>query len=515
MTTTIAGSVFEDLNGNGVVDAGEGIPNVTVFLDTDGDGLPTDVDAITLTDGAGFGFFSFDGLPAGTFDLNIVTPPGATQPTVVPASITVDGIVEDGDGDGFDDNPALINIPVVGATAPPAPAPVFFTGNVQGVAFGDNNSDGIYDPTSEPTFAGVEVGLDINNDGEIGPGEPSVLTNEAGFYDINAVLPGSFIKRVLEPGDFESTTPNPEVIAVTAGVTTFTPEGLVIPDSVYGFVIEDLNGNGFPEANEPGIEGVTVSIPGEGSDTTDEDGFYVIDGLDTEVGGGDNPQNPFDQFVNDNPGEFEDLFGGFTVEVDAPTNAFLITSPVPPEVDTPGVFGLPVGPGQSAQVNFTLVTNVVGGGAGTIPNSITGVVFEDANANGFLDFDPVTGGGESNLAGVDLFLDLDVDGELDEGEPVTVSDEFGNFAFFNVPPSTYVLRAESPDGLDNLTTPVPAITTNLNEAAVFAVGFSDTAPTQPTNPFALPGEDGGIDPDALVPVTSLPVIAPAPVAPII
>ncbi|NJO44957.1 MAG: hypothetical protein HC835_04640 [Oscillatoriales cyanobacterium RM2_1_1] len=457
MTTTIAGSVFQDFNANGIVDAGEGLPNVTVFLDENGDGLPSGVEQITLTDANGFGAFDFNGLPAGTFGLNIVTPPGFTQSALLPQSFTIDGVA-----DGI---PALFNVPIVSSGIPPiAPPPnIFLTGNVQGVAFVDNNADGVYDPTTEPTLPGVTVGLDLNNDGEISGSEPTDITNEAGFYAIQQVFPSEFIKQVLNPSGFDSTTDNPQVIGVTAGVTTFSPEGLVIPDSVYGFVIEDLNGNGFPDPNEPGIEGIEVLLDDGSSTTTDSDGFYVFDGLDTEVGGGNDPQNPFDQFVNDNPGDFDELFSGFTVEVSPSTDAFLITSPVPPAVDTPGVFGVGIGPGESAQVNFTLVL-APPGGIGLIPNSIGGLVFEDFNANGFLDFDPITGAGDNPISGAELFLDLDFDGEKGDDEPVTTTDSFGNFVFFNVPPSLvdpitgvaidpYVVRAEAPDDAENLTTP--------------------------------------------------------------
>lgn len=506
MTTTIAGSVFQDFNANGAVDSGEGLPNVTVFLDSNGNGLPDGLDAVSLTDGAGFGTFAFNGLAAGTYNLNVVTPPSFFSSPVLPTPITVDGVAGGA--------PALFNVPLVSAGIPPVAPPVFLTGNIQGVAFVDNDTDGIYDRNIEPTLAGVEVGLDLNNDGVISVSEPIAVTNEAGFYAIQQVFPSQYIKEVLNPSGFDSTTENPEVIPVSGGFTTFSEEGLVIPDSIYGFVIEDLNGNGFPDPNEPGIEGVEVLLDDGSSTETDEDGFYLFDGLDTGIGGGDDPQNPFDQYVNENPDEFDELFGGFTVEVVAPTDAFLITSPVPPTVDTPGVFGVGVAPGESRQVNFTLA--FVPSSVNLVPNSIGGVVFEDFNANGFLDFDPVTGFGDSRLSGVDLYLDLDFDGEQGDDEPVTTTDSSGNFVFFNVPPSIvdpitgvaidpYVVRAEAPDVAENLTTPVPSITLINGQAASLAVGFSDLVPFPPSNPFAQ--AEGGIDGDALVPVFSAPVVA--------
>jgi hypothetical protein len=68
----LSGTVFDDLNGNGVQDPGEpGHASVTVTLDIGADGS---VDTSTLT--AGNGGFSFLGTTSDTYRLRIVLPPG-------------------------------------------------------------------------------------------------------------------------------------------------------------------------------------------------------------------------------------------------------------------------------------------------------------------------------------------------------------------------------------------------------------------------------------------------------
>jgi hypothetical protein len=71
---------------------------------------------------------------------------------------------------------------------------------------------------------------------------------------------------------------------------------------------------------------------------------------------------------------------------------------------------------------------------------IEGFKFNDANGNGILD------SGESGVSGVTIFLDLDDDGQFDQGEPSTVTDSFGDYVFGNLSPGSYVVREVVPSG---------------------------------------------------------------------
>jgi SdrD B-like domain/PKD domain len=73
------------------------------------------------------------------------------------------------------------------------------------------------------------------------------------------------------------------------------------------------------------------------------------------------------------------------------------------------------------------------------PGGISGTAFADSNGNGFRD------AFERGLDGVTLYLDLDRDGNLDTGEPTTVSAGDGSYGF-TVAPGEYVVRQIAPTG---------------------------------------------------------------------
>src|SRR5262249_6760958 len=85
----IRGTVFNDLDGNGVQDAGEGpLSGRLVQLEDPGTG---DVLATELTDGTGQYLFNvFDGITTGQFNVRVVPPSGwtVTMPNPVLVAIT-------------------------------------------------------------------------------------------------------------------------------------------------------------------------------------------------------------------------------------------------------------------------------------------------------------------------------------------------------------------------------------------------------------------------------------------
>lgn len=83
--TAISGQAFDDLNGDGVRDAGEpGLAGVTMQLDIGANGT---VDQTTTTSGSGT--YSFAGLSPGTCRVRQVVPTGRTQTTPDPSDLVV------------------------------------------------------------------------------------------------------------------------------------------------------------------------------------------------------------------------------------------------------------------------------------------------------------------------------------------------------------------------------------------------------------------------------------------
>ena len=84
------------------------------------------------------------------------------------------------------------------------------------------------------------------------------------------------------------------------------------------------------------------------------------------------------------------------------------------------------------------------------PGQISGAKFNDINFNAILD------PGELGLRDITLYLDLNQNKFLDEGEPATITGVNGEYSFRNLPPNTYILREISPIGFAS-TTPDPIL----------------------------------------------------------
>ena len=74
--------------------------------------------------------------------------------------------------------------------------------------------------------------------------------------------------------------------------------------------------------------------------------------------------------------------------------------------------------------------------------SITGHLFEDRNANGTQE------GSEPNRVGATAYLDINQNRALDVGEPTAISDANGNYVFANVVAGNYIVRVVTPAGLE-------------------------------------------------------------------
>ena len=451
---SIAGSVYNDLNGNGVRDAGEpGIPMVSVTLaGTDVNGNQVAASATTNADGE----YVFPGLPAGSYTV--------TEPTQ-PAGYA-DGLESVGTAGGV--TPQLDTIMTV-----PLGGGVQSTGYDFG-ELGVNSLSGF-----------VYLDFDLNAARTTGPGTPdrpipgalvlltgtdlagnpitrSAITDADGFYEFTDLPAGSY--RITENQDALPTTALPadgvydgaETIGSVGGSLPAGPQGNVIavaltgdsaataqtgvnynfgelpPADPFGFVFEDRNNNGVREPGEPGIAGVPITLSGTA--------FFGTPFA--------RPLTPADTPT-----------GSLTVFTDA--NGFYEFNPIPPGLYTltqaaqPAGFldGLeenadPNGPftvvvGNDRFSNIELEPSPVRGpfNFGEIrPASIAGTVYLDANRNGVRD------AGEAGIGGVGITLT----GTDDRGNPVSVAgstDAAGNFVFSGLRPGTYNIAESQPADL--------------------------------------------------------------------
>jgi uncharacterized repeat protein (TIGR01451 family) len=292
----VAGSAWEDVNGNGVRDAGEpGIDGVTVHL-TGTDDHNQAVDLTTTT--ANGGRYSFGNLRPGTYTLPFGdTANGVTYAFTAP-------------GQDSDANPATGSTPsftlVAGQSLAGESAGLYRPASVGGTVWLNLNGDAAQG-AGEPGLSGVTVRLtQAGPDGVLGTADDVVsttTTDAAGNYAFANLPPGPVAVRVLTntlPGgtaanyDPDGTPDSSTTLTLSSGQSaTAANFGYVGTGSIGTAVYNDQNGDGVQDAGEPGLPGVTVRLSWAGDDgdlattgdnavlttTTDASGRYSFGNL--------------------------------------------------------------------------------------------------------------------------------------------------------------------------------------------------------------------------------------------
>ncbi|MCB9139634.1 MAG: carboxypeptidase regulatory-like domain-containing protein [Caldilineaceae bacterium] len=443
---SVGDTVFYDVNSNSQQDADEpGLPGVVVELYTNGsDGLPNTADDVlvdtTTTDATGY--YLFDDLPDDTYTVkvNTSTLPSyvETTPTDDPegnmdslSTVTLAGGIHDDIRDfGYPPSATSQNIGVIGDTI-----------------WEDKDGDGIQD-SDEKGIPGVKVILTYPD----GTTTETVTTDENGNYlfDGLPVDGGDYIVTV-DPTTLPSnlsTTPsgyptggddNNSSVTLTSADPVNLDQDWGYPPKNPGMIGDtiwfDVDGNGFQDANEPGLGGVEVTLTYSGgtmTTVTDSNGNYL----------------------------FEDLPLGvvYTVTVNPDT--------LPSYVDT-----TPTGyPSGGADNNSTLqlttgapVNLMQDWGyppSETQTGAIGNLVWLDQNADGVNDGpngpDGIAGTDDDELGieGVtlDLYRDTNGNGKIDPGEPkigTTTTDAGGGYLFDGLPAGDYVVDVTDEAGLLN------------------------------------------------------------------
>jgi uncharacterized protein (DUF2141 family) len=263
-TTTgasIAGAVFDDLNGNGVRDSGDnGISGITIYNDANNNYVMESSEARTTTDASGN--YKFTNLSAGAYKIRQTLQSGWGQTTP---------------SNGFGHTISLASNQQVtamdfgavqsGGTQTPPPS----TGaGISGTVFNDANSNGILDP-GDAGVANITIYNDANNDYIMDPSEIRTTTDASGNYSFSGLSAGNYkIRQILQSG-WSQTTPsngfghtialatNQKVVGENFGTvqgasSASTPTG----GSIAGKVFNDVNGNGALDAGESGVAGIIV-----------------------------------------------------------------------------------------------------------------------------------------------------------------------------------------------------------------------------------------------------------------
>jgi hypothetical protein len=318
----LTGTVYEDVDGDGVRDAGEpGLAGIDVDV-TDSLGASR-----TVTTGAG-GTWTANGLPRGpaTVDVDDATLPlGAIQTAGIdPSAVTVvAGVTTAAGGDGYQ-----------------------LRGALTGTVFEDIDGDGVQD-VGEPGLTGIDV--DVTD--ALGA-TSTVTTNTIGAWSMSGLPRGTATVDVddgtLPAGATLTAGTDPSGVTVVAGGTTPAgDDGYQLQGALTGTVFEDTDGNGAQEG-EPGLQGVDVDVTDSLGNTTtwttNVDGVWTASGL---------PRGPA------------------TVDIDDTTlPAFAVQT---------------AGADPSAATVVAGATTAAGDDGYQQPGNLTGTVYEDTDGDGVRD----------------------------------------------------------------------------------------------------------------------------------
>jgi uncharacterized repeat protein (TIGR01451 family) len=448
----IGNFVWNDINDNGIQDAGEsGVQGVTLTL-TGTNGLGQSVtDHATTNSNGGYLFTEAPGtytvsVDDSNFNVGSALVGYSPSPDIVGSDRTVDsnhnpsgttpGTLASGGSDltvdfGFD-SPDLDVAKTADAATVDAGATVGFTVTLHN----EGLSDAIGVSYSDPLPAGLGNNIVWSIASQSGP--------TANAFSLDTTTAGSqhllFSPTVVHPGNTYtvhitglSTKADADSISLTGTLTntaTLTVGNEVPPDNpndhsatatitvkdiaIGNFVWSDTNGNGVQDSGEPGIAGVTLTLTG-----TDSSGHPVTDTTTTNSNG---------------LYQFTEAPGTYTVAVTTPSGyvptatgkgTTATDSNLSPSGTTPGTL---TGGSSDLTVDFGFYQ----------PVSIGNFVWNDLNGNGVQD------SGEPGIAGVTLTLT----GTTGAGASVTqttTTDANGLYQFAE-PPGMYTVAVTTPSG---------------------------------------------------------------------
>lgn len=415
---SLGGKVFEDMNSNGVMDEDEpGVEGVIIYLS----GKKTGTERSLTTDATGV--YVFERLPDDYYTITADIPEGMLYARYSTSGGDLRSIFSGStlSRQFYVKNAEAVRNKNIG---------VVQNGVIRGVAFLDENYNGLYDE-GEPGYAGVTVeAIKISNSDSMGKtvsgsdGSFKLENLRGGEYRLRAILPddGSIftitaagtadqVNLFEQRGARRENTVQP--LSIVSGGETFALIGVARSASISGVVFQDANYDGVLGSGEKVLSGVKVFALDEAgnavaSAVTNAKGAYALTGI---------------------------MPGNYTVSVQR-KSGFGFTRLRSSEPSGSHVVALEGEYGVTGAISVAMGQEVKDINAGMLPSStVSGVLFHDINDNGLRD--------ENEIGMVSASVRLySEDAEMDLIQ--TVSSD-GSYFFDGVMPGEYTLTYLLPE----------------------------------------------------------------------
>jgi hypothetical protein len=252
----ITGGKFEDVNGNGVRDPGDGPLAGFTFNLLDGSGNLLRTVQSDLN-----GNWSFLSLAAGTYQVVEVPTVGYTQTTPNPAPFVLTSTTQLDNAYQFGNFRNFV---------------------INGFKFNDLNGNGLQD-SGEPALRGFTFQLTNSVTGTLLATAVSDTQGNFAFPNLGPLTGAQYRVREVVPGGWQQTTITPPDLPALSGHNSSVSFGNFHSINIAGTVFNDLNSNGIRDAGEPGIAAFTVLLK-QGSTVvasavTAADGGYALSSI--------------------------------------------------------------------------------------------------------------------------------------------------------------------------------------------------------------------------------------------
>ena len=291
-------------------------------------------------------------------------------------------------------------------------------------------------PSADATTGviGTIVYDDINNDGALDAGDISTtVTQSDGDYGFPSLPGNTATLRLILPNGYVSAYGYPAVLSANSGESG-NDFSVYKTNTVSGLIFNDTNGNGRRDATESGLANIRVYADlnyngvydaGEPSTLTDSTGYYDLAGL------------------------YPPTQSSISIDVVQPNGQLAEgTSYVDSEsgLSTTFTTGLASGSYVAGEVSRSL------GSAGSMQAG----------------------------AGQVVYLDYNNDGVLDNGEPSTVSDGYGNYSIGNLASGSVTVRVQPLTGFTIAAGQTSTVTLNVTSNTRYSANFFVTAANSST-----------------------------------